>query len=109
MIDGGVTVGPNAVLGFAREGYRKLSFNSRDVLDYAAFPGMWRMARGMVRIGAVEMRNSLWKRGYEVLPEPDDGGPAAMRGWDQSASSDARRDPGSRLPVQGDRADPACV
>ena len=34
MIDGSVTVGPNAVLGFAREGYRKLSSRCRDVIEY---------------------------------------------------------------------------
>jgi L-2-hydroxyglutarate oxidase len=63
-IDGGVTVGPNAVLGLAREGYRKLSFNARDVRDVLTYPGFWKVARENVRTGAVEMRNSLWKRGY---------------------------------------------
>src|SRR4051794_8957909 len=43
MIDGGVTVGPNAVLGFAREGYPKLSFNLRDVAQYLRFPGLWKV------------------------------------------------------------------
>ncbi len=42
MIDGSVTVGPNAVLGFAREGYPKLSLNFADVTDYALFPGFWK-------------------------------------------------------------------
>ena len=64
MIDGGVTVGPNAVLGFAREGYRKLSVNARDVARYASFPGFWKVIRQNLRSGAVEMRNSLWRRGY---------------------------------------------
>src|SRR5690606_26996083 len=30
MIDGSVTVGPNAVIGFSREGYPKLSVNLKD-------------------------------------------------------------------------------
>ena len=64
MVDGRVTVGPNAVLGLAREGYRKGSVNGRDLRDIATFPGFWRLARTQVRTGAVEMRNSIFKRGY---------------------------------------------
>jgi L-2-hydroxyglutarate oxidase len=63
-IDGGVTVGPNAVLGFAREGYRKGTFRPRDVAAYVRFGGTWRMARANVRTGARELRNSIFKRGY---------------------------------------------
>jgi L-2-hydroxyglutarate oxidase len=63
-IDGGITVGPNAVLGFAREGYRKGSFRGQDVGAYLRFPGMWRVARANVRTGAREVRNSVFKRGY---------------------------------------------
>ena len=62
--DGGVTVGPNAVLGLSREGYRKFSFDRRDVADYVRFPGMWRVARANLRTGVREMANSLSKRGY---------------------------------------------
>jgi (S)-2-hydroxyglutarate dehydrogenase len=62
--DGGVTVGPNAVLGLSREGYRKFSFAARDVREYATFPGTWRMARANMRTGARELRNSLFRRGY---------------------------------------------
>jgi len=39
MIDGSVTVGPNAVLGWAREGYNKYSVDSRDLADFLRFPG----------------------------------------------------------------------
>jgi L-2-hydroxyglutarate oxidase len=63
-IEGGITVGPNAVLGFAREGYRKGSFRGQDVGAYLRFPGMWRVARAHVRTGAREVRNSVFKRGY---------------------------------------------
>ena len=62
--DGGVTVGPNAVLGLGREKYRKRGISGRDVWDYARYPGMWRVARANARVGAVELRNSLWKHGY---------------------------------------------
>jgi L-2-hydroxyglutarate oxidase len=66
-VDGGLNVGPNAVLGLAREGYPKLSFDARDAWDIVSFPGMWRVARANVRTGARELRNSLSKRGYVAL------------------------------------------
>ncbi len=64
MIDGSVTVGPNAVLGFSREGYRKLSFSAGDITDMVAFPGFWRVLATNWRSGVREMRNSLWRAGY---------------------------------------------
>ncbi|MFD1212124.1 L-2-hydroxyglutarate oxidase [Arthrobacter sp. GCM10027362] len=63
-IDGRITVGPNAVLGLAREGYRKTTFSWRDVGDYARFPGMWKFARANLRTGIGEALNSVVKRGY---------------------------------------------
>jgi L-2-hydroxyglutarate oxidase len=83
-IDGGVTVGPNAVLGLAREGYRKGSVDVGDVAELARFPGFWRVARAQLRTGMVEQWNSLNIRGYlglvrrycpelttkDLLPEP---------------------------------------
>ena len=64
MVGGAVTVGPNAVLGLSREGYRKGSVSVRDVREILGFPGFWRMAAGQVSTGAVELRNSLFRRGY---------------------------------------------
>jgi L-2-hydroxyglutarate oxidase len=64
MIDGTVTVGPNAVLGFAREGYPKFSFNVRDVLEYMSFRGFWKTLGRNLRHGMTEMRNSIFKAGY---------------------------------------------
>ncbi len=66
-IDGRVTVGPNAVLGFSREGYPRGAFKTRDVLSYLTFPGMWRFAPGYVGTGLTEMRNSYFKSGYLEL------------------------------------------
>jgi L-2-hydroxyglutarate oxidase len=63
-IDGRLIVGPNAVLGFAREGYEKFSFRPKDVLDYLAFPGFWRVIGMHFAAGVEEMRNSLWKQAY---------------------------------------------
>jgi len=63
-IDGRITVGPNAVLGLAREGYPKGSFRVRDVAAFAAFPGFWRFARANIRTGLGEMRDSAFRSGY---------------------------------------------
>lgn len=64
MIDGGITVGPNAVLGFAREKYAKFSVSARDVKEMLGFPGFWKVLRGNLKSGVTEMRNSLFKQGY---------------------------------------------
>jgi (S)-2-hydroxyglutarate dehydrogenase len=63
-VDGGLNVGPNAVLGLAREGYPKFSVDRRDVADIVRFRGMLPLARQNVRTGLREMRNSVWKTGY---------------------------------------------
>lgn len=64
MVDGRVTVGPNAVLGLAREGYHKGALNATDIRDLLGFPGFWKLARTHVRTGAVELRNSWFTRGF---------------------------------------------
>lgn len=63
-IDGHLTVGPNAVLGLSREGYKKGSVTLRDVAEYARYPGFYRVAAANVATGAREVRNSLLRRGY---------------------------------------------
>jgi L-2-hydroxyglutarate oxidase len=63
-VRGELNVGPNAVLGLAREKYAKGSFDRRDAADIVRFRGMWGVARRHWRTGVREMRNSLWKRGY---------------------------------------------
>ncbi|MFL9926337.1 L-2-hydroxyglutarate oxidase [Herbaspirillum lusitanum] len=64
MIDGSVTVGPNAVLGFSREGYAKFSFSMDDVSEYMGFPGFWKTMAHNLGHGIKEMRNSIFKAGY---------------------------------------------
>ncbi|MGH6800394.1 MAG: L-2-hydroxyglutarate oxidase [Methylocella sp.] len=63
-IDGRIIAGPNAVLGFAREGYGKFSFSRRDAFDTMAFPGFWKLIGTHCAAGVEEMRNSLWKQSY---------------------------------------------
>ena len=64
MIDGTVTVGPNAVQGWKREGYRRINFSLRDTLSTLAWPGFWRTSLRHLRHGLRETRNSLFKRAY---------------------------------------------
>ena len=63
-ISGETTVGPNAVLGFAREGYSKNSFKMADVVDYLRFPGFWKTAANNFSSGLTEFRNSIFKTAY---------------------------------------------
>ncbi|MBY7782101.1 L-2-hydroxyglutarate oxidase [Vibrio fluvialis] len=67
MIDGTVTVGPNAVQGFKREGYGKVNISVRDVWEMLRFSGFWKVTAKNLKTGLVEMKNSLWKPGYLQL------------------------------------------
>jgi (S)-2-hydroxyglutarate dehydrogenase len=83
MIHGGIEAGPNAVLAFRREGYRFSSFELRDVMEMARFPGFWRMGAKYWKTGLGEMWRSLskvafWRALRRLLPalELDDIHPA---------------------------------
>ncbi len=67
MIDGSVTVGPNAVLGLAREGYRRFAFSARDARDVLAFRGFWTAMRPHLRSGLAELANSAFRSRYLQL------------------------------------------
>ncbi len=67
MIDGSVTVGPNAVQGWKREGYGKINISLRDIWDMVTFSGFWKVLKSHFRTGLVETKNSLWKPGYLKL------------------------------------------
>jgi L-2-hydroxyglutarate oxidase len=58
-IDDVVEAGPNAVLALRREGYAWSDVSVRDIADWAAFPGFWRMTRAQWRNGLTEIRRSL--------------------------------------------------
>ena len=64
MIDGSVTVGPTACLGFKREGYGQVNVSLRDTLSMAAYPGTWRLLSQHVGAGLIELRNALSKRSF---------------------------------------------
>lgn len=58
-IDDVVEAGPNAVLALKREGYRWGNISPRDMLDWATFPGFWKMSKVQWRNGVSEIRRSL--------------------------------------------------
>ena len=73
-INGSVEAGPNAVLAFAREGYRKTDLNPGDLIGMLAFPGFWIMAAKYWRMGLAEMYRSWNQRAFVnalqvLLPE----------------------------------------
>jgi (S)-2-hydroxyglutarate dehydrogenase len=64
MIEGGVECGPNAVLAFAREGYRKTNVNLRDLVESLTYGGFLRMAWKHWPTGLGEMWRSVSKRAF---------------------------------------------
>ncbi len=64
MIDGTVTVGPNAVLAFKREGYRKTDISLKDCWEMLTYPGLRKVVWKNLKPSLAEMKNSLSKRGY---------------------------------------------
>jgi len=74
MIHGGIEAGPNAVLAFAREGYRKTDISFRDLADTLTYGGFWRMAAKYWRMSTGEFHRSFSKRAFvralqRLLPE----------------------------------------
>lgn len=67
MIDGTVTVGPNAVLAFKREGYSRFDFSLADSFEMLTYPGLLKVLRGNFRVIRQELKNSLHKAGYLEL------------------------------------------
>jgi L-2-hydroxyglutarate oxidase LhgO len=73
-IHGGVDAGPNAVLAFKREGYRKRDFSLHDTFSSLTFPGFWRMAGKYWRMGVDETFRASNKRSFtkalqKLVPE----------------------------------------
>jgi (S)-2-hydroxyglutarate dehydrogenase len=77
-VHGGVEAGPNAVLAFKREGYTHASFDLRDTLSTAMFPGFWKMAARYWQSGLDEMYRSWSKKAFtralqKLLPTLTEG------------------------------------
>ncbi|MGB9075888.1 MAG: L-2-hydroxyglutarate oxidase [Terracidiphilus sp.] len=61
MIHGGVEAGPNAVLAFAREGYRVTDFSLRDMIETVTYRGFWRFLQRYPVMCWAEFRRSFSK------------------------------------------------
>lgn len=94
---GEVECGPNAVLAFAREGYRKTDVNLRDLLETLTYGGFLRLGARYWRMGAGEMWRSLSKAAFvkalqrlmpDITAEQLEPMPAGIRA--QAVASDGR-------------------
>jgi L-2-hydroxyglutarate oxidase LhgO len=82
LIHGGIEAGPNAVLAFAREGYRKTDFNLRDLADALSYGGFWRFLMRYPSMCWYELRRSLSRELFcrslqRLVPEIQTGDLAA--------------------------------
>lgn len=74
MMKGGVEAGPNAVLAFSREGYRKSDVNIRELTETLAWPGFQKVAAKYWKTGLGEMYRSFSKGAFtralqKLIPE----------------------------------------
>ena len=73
-VEGMVEAGPNAVLGLAREGYKKTDFVLKDFVEELTYPALWRLAKTNWRTGVGEIHRSLSKKAFvrglqKLVPE----------------------------------------
>lgn len=74
MIRGGVEAGPNAVLAFKREGYRRTDFSLRDSWETLTFPGLYRFLKRYPGVTWNELKNSFSRKVFlgnlqRLIPE----------------------------------------
>ncbi|PHM68888.1 L-2-hydroxyglutarate oxidase [Xenorhabdus sp. KJ12.1] len=88
MHNGKRDVGPNAVLAFKREGYRRTDCNLRDMAEILTYKGVWKIASRYLSEGIAEMRRSFSHRLFtenarqlipDLRPEDITPGPAGVR------------------------------
>lgn len=73
-MDGEIWLGPNAVLAFAREGYRRFDINLRDLWESLRYRGFQKLAAKFWRTGLDEMyrdysKNAFLKALQRYMPE----------------------------------------
>ena len=74
LIHGGIEAGPNAVLAFAREGYKWTDVNLRDLAESLCFPGLWKFLAKYPSLCGYEIYRSLSKAAFtrslqKLIPE----------------------------------------
>lgn len=73
-INGVIDAGPNAVLAFKREGYRKLDFNMGEFVETVSYKGFLKVAFKFWKVGFYEMYRSFSKKAFvralqKLIPE----------------------------------------
>lgn len=88
MIDGEVDAGPNAVLSWKKEGYKKTDINLSELTSFLTYNGLWKMAKGFIGEGLEEYKRSFSKKRFteslqRLIPELDESdlieAPAGVR------------------------------
>ena len=74
MIDGKVEAGPNAVLAFSREGYKKSDINIKELFETITYPGFRKIAMKYKKEGWEEIKRSYSKKLFvkamqQIIPE----------------------------------------
>lgn len=64
MIDGSLTVGPNATLALAREGYSRWKIDLQDLAEMLSYSGLYRLVMKYPLATLIELKNSLYRPGY---------------------------------------------
>lgn len=79
LIHGGIEAGPNAVLAFQREGYRKSQIDLKDLYDVFSYSGFWKLISKYWQMSITELQGSFSKKIFcqslqKLVPEiqPDD-------------------------------------
>ncbi|MDQ6692070.1 MAG: L-2-hydroxyglutarate oxidase [Candidatus Dormibacteraeota bacterium] len=87
-LNGEIWLGPNAVLAFARAGYRFSNLSPRDLAATVLWPGFWRMARRYWQTSLGEMYRDLNRRAFvrelqrylpELTEQDVEAGPSGVR------------------------------
>jgi L-2-hydroxyglutarate oxidase len=101
MVKGGVECGPNAVLAFAREGYRASNLNVRDLAEVLVFPGLWKFLRRYPQMAVSELVRSFSQERFcrslqRLVPEVRAGdlirGTAGVRAQAMNSAGDLLQD-----------------
>ncbi len=64
MIDGGIEAGPNAVLAYQREGYKKSQVNLKELFETLSWPGFQKVGMKYWKTGMGEMYRSYFKSAF---------------------------------------------
>ncbi len=78
MISGGIEAGPNAVLAYAREGYKNSQIDSSELIETLLYPGFRKLAKKFWRTGLGEIRRSYSQKLFvkamqKLIPEISEG------------------------------------